>query len=77
MKNAKFLYKNWLLIQKKSEKTSAPAIMRQEGGLTWKIVRDYLTESGWDKEPPAPELPEEVVQKTREKYLEILEILTK
>ncbi len=41
------------------------------------FVRDYLTESGWDKEPPAPELPEEVVQKTREKYLEILEILTK
>ena len=41
------------------------------------FVRDYLTESGWDKEPPAPELPEEVVQKTREKYLEILDILTK
>ena len=41
------------------------------------FVRDYLTESGWDKEPPAPELPEEVVQKTREKYLEILNILTK
>jgi len=41
------------------------------------IVRDYLTESGWDKEPPAPELPAEVVHKTREKYLEILDILTK
>ena len=41
------------------------------------FVRDYLTESGWDKEPPAPELPEEVVQKTRKKYLEILDILTK
>ncbi len=41
------------------------------------FVRDYLIESGWDKEPPAPELPEEVVQKTRKKYLEILDILTK
>lgn len=39
-------------------------------------VRDYLTAIGWDKEPPAPALPEEVVQKTREKYLEALRILT-
>ncbi|MCX7846968.1 MAG: phosphoribosylaminoimidazolesuccinocarboxamide synthase [bacterium] len=39
-------------------------------------VRDYLTAIGWDKEPPAPALPEEVVQKTREKYLEALRVLT-
>lgn len=39
-------------------------------------VRDYLTAIGWDKEPPAPALPEEVVQKTREKYVEALRILT-
>jgi len=39
-------------------------------------VRDYLTTIGWNKEPPAPALPEEVVEKTREKYLEALRILT-
>lgn len=33
-------------------------------------VRDYLISIKWDKEPPAPELPEEVVQKTRHKYME-------
>ncbi len=32
------------------------------------IVRDYLESVGWDKKPPAPELPEEVVLKTLEKY---------
>jgi len=32
------------------------------------FVRDYLESIGWDKRPPAPELPAEVVQKTAEKY---------
>jgi phosphoribosylaminoimidazole-succinocarboxamide synthase len=32
------------------------------------IVRDYLEGINWDKKPPAPELPEEVVLKTLEKY---------
>ncbi len=40
-------------------------------------VRDYLSESGWKKEPPAPELPAEVVAKTSEKYRQALEQLTK
>jgi phosphoribosylaminoimidazole-succinocarboxamide synthase len=34
------------------------------------FLRDYLLAIRWNKTPPAPELPEEVVQKTREKYLE-------
>jgi len=33
-------------------------------------VRDYLETLDWNKEPPAPELPPEVVARTREKYLE-------
>ena len=33
-------------------------------------VRDWLTESGWNKQPPGPELPAEVVQKTAQKYAE-------
>jgi phosphoribosylaminoimidazole-succinocarboxamide synthase len=40
------------------------------------FVRDYLSSLDWDKTPPAPELPEEIVRKTREKYTEILNILT-
>ncbi len=34
------------------------------------FVRDYLESLDWDKTPPAPTLPDEVVQKTSEKYLE-------
>ncbi len=34
------------------------------------FLRDYLLSIHWNKIPPAPELPEEVIQKTREKYLE-------
>ncbi|MCH9000720.1 MAG: phosphoribosylaminoimidazolesuccinocarboxamide synthase [Proteobacteria bacterium] len=34
------------------------------------FVRDYLERIGWDKKPPAPELPAEIVAKTAEKYRE-------
>jgi phosphoribosylaminoimidazole-succinocarboxamide synthase len=34
------------------------------------FVRDWLEASGWDKEPPGPNLPDEVIEKTRSKYLE-------
>ncbi|UCG38757.1 MAG: phosphoribosylaminoimidazolesuccinocarboxamide synthase [bacterium] len=40
------------------------------------FVRDYLEGLDWDKTPPAPELPEEIVARTREKYLEAYELLT-
>jgi phosphoribosylaminoimidazole-succinocarboxamide synthase len=40
------------------------------------FVRDWLESTGWDKNPPAPELPGEVVSKTREKYLEAYRQLT-
>ncbi|MCS6786280.1 MAG: phosphoribosylaminoimidazolesuccinocarboxamide synthase [Thiobacillaceae bacterium] len=39
-------------------------------------VRDWLEASGWDKRPPAPELPPEVVARTVEKYAEALARLT-
>jgi ribonuclease G len=44
IKDAKFLYKMWLRIVKKSEKVKAPMMVYEEGELTWKIVRDYLTD---------------------------------
>jgi phosphoribosylaminoimidazole-succinocarboxamide synthase len=40
------------------------------------FVRDYLISIKWDKEPPAPRLSEEVVMKTREKYLEAYKMIT-
>ena len=40
------------------------------------FVRDYLTSVGWDKKPPAPELPDEISKKTTEKYVEVLDLLT-
>lgn len=39
-------------------------------------VRDYLISIKWDQKPPAPKLPEDVVRKTSEKYVEALKILT-
>jgi phosphoribosylaminoimidazole-succinocarboxamide synthase len=40
------------------------------------IVRDFLETSGWDKTPPPPELPAEIVELTARKYREIHERLT-
>ncbi|MDR2762778.1 MAG: phosphoribosylaminoimidazolesuccinocarboxamide synthase [Planctomycetaceae bacterium] len=40
------------------------------------FVRDWLTKSGWDKNSPPPKLPDDIVEKTREKYLEAFKILT-
>ena len=39
-------------------------------------LRDWLTSIGFSKQPPAPHLPADVVEKTREKYLTAYEILT-
>jgi phosphoribosylaminoimidazole-succinocarboxamide synthase len=40
------------------------------------FVRDYLEEIGWNKQPPVPSLREDVVARTREKYLEAFRRLT-
>jgi len=40
------------------------------------FVRDWLETTGWDKASPPPRLPEDVVQKTRSKYIEAFEKLT-
>ncbi len=40
------------------------------------IVRDYLESLGWNKQPPAPRLPDEIVAKTAEKYREAMSKLT-
>ncbi len=40
------------------------------------FLRDYLVRIKWPKTPPPPKLPEEIIAKTREKYLDALERLT-
>ncbi len=40
------------------------------------FVRDWLVASGWDRQPPGPDLPQEVVEGTRARYLEAYERLT-
>jgi len=40
------------------------------------FVRDWASETGWDKTPPAPELPADVVEQTRAKYIEAYERIT-
>ncbi|EEP71547.1 phosphoribosylaminoimidazole-succinocarboxamide synthase [Micromonospora sp. ATCC 39149] len=39
-------------------------------------VRDWATGGGWDKLPPAPEVPAEVIEATRARYVEVYEKLT-
>lgn len=41
------------------------------------FVRDYLETLDWDKTPPAPALPQEVINRTTEKYLEAYQRLTR
>ena len=40
------------------------------------FLRNYLISINFNKQPPAPDLPEEIIHKTSEKYLEALEMLT-
>jgi len=49
---------------------------RAQPSFDKQFVRDYLTGLGWDKRPPAPELPDEVARKTAEKYREAQRRLT-
>jgi phosphoribosylaminoimidazole-succinocarboxamide synthase len=44
--------------------------------LDKQFVRDWLLQSGWDRNSPPPELPGDVVENTRKKYIEAFEILT-
>ncbi|HDR1451060.1 TPA: phosphoribosylaminoimidazolesuccinocarboxamide synthase [Pasteurella multocida] len=41
------------------------------------FIRDWLETSGWNKQPPAPKVPVEVIEKTVNKYQEALDLLTK
>jgi phosphoribosylaminoimidazole-succinocarboxamide synthase len=57
-----------------------PADRWQPGGpppsFDKQFVRDHVTASGWDREPPAPPLPDGIVSATRARYVEAFERLT-
>ncbi len=49
---------------------------RPQKSFDKQFLRDWLEEIGWNKEPPAPELPPEIVEKTRARYLEAYKRIT-
>jgi len=49
---------------------------RAQPSFDKQFVRDYLEEIGWNKQPPVPSLPGDVVAKTRAKYLEAYRVIT-
>ena len=50
---------------------------RPQKSFDKQYLRDYLNTLDWDKTPPAPSLPDDVIENTRNKYLEALTILTR
>jgi phosphoribosylaminoimidazole-succinocarboxamide synthase len=49
---------------------------RSQPSFDKQFVRDWASSTGWDRNPPAPAIPDEVVARTREKYLEAYEMVT-
>ncbi len=49
---------------------------RPQKSFDKQFLRDWLEQIGWDKRPPAPELPPDIIEKTRGRYIEALKRLT-
>ena len=49
---------------------------RAQPSFDKQFVRDWLSQTGWDRRVPGPELPQEVVERTRAKYVEAYERIT-
>jgi phosphoribosylaminoimidazole-succinocarboxamide synthase len=49
---------------------------RPQPSFDKQFVRDWASSTGWDRNPPAPPIPDEVVARTREKYIEAYERVT-
>jgi phosphoribosylaminoimidazole-succinocarboxamide synthase len=49
---------------------------RSQPSFDKQFVRDWASSTGWDRNPPAPAIPDEVVARTREKYIEAYERVT-
>ena len=50
---------------------------RPQKSFDKQFLRDYLLSLSWNQRPPAPELPPDIIEKTREKYVEALQRLVK
>jgi phosphoribosylaminoimidazole-succinocarboxamide synthase len=48
---------------------------RSQPSFDKQFVRDYTTSLGWNRQPPGPGLPEDIVEKTRQRYLEAYHLL--
>jgi phosphoribosylaminoimidazole-succinocarboxamide synthase len=49
---------------------------RAQKSFDKQFVRDYLEKIGWDKKPPAPQLPEKIIEGTSAKYRDIFRLIT-
>jgi len=49
---------------------------RSQPSFDKQFVRDWASGTGWDREPPAPAIPDDVVRRTRAKYVEAYELIT-
>jgi phosphoribosylaminoimidazole-succinocarboxamide synthase len=49
---------------------------RSQNSFDKQYVRDWLTDFGWNREPPAPALPDDVARRTSERYMEAYRLLT-
>ena len=49
---------------------------RNQESFDKQYVRDYLETTGWGKTPPAPALPDDVIRRTTERYVECFERVT-
>lgn len=52
------------------------AVGKGQPSFDKQYVRDWASQSGWDKQPPAPAIPEDVVAGTRARYVEAYELIT-
>jgi len=56
--------------------TDSYEVGRGQASFDKQYVRDWAAGSGWDKRPPAPEIPQDVVAGTRARYVEAYELIT-
>src|SRR5205814_8526893 len=49
---------------------------RPQHAFEKQFVRDWSRSTGWDQTPPGPEIPDEIVQATRQRYTEVYERIT-
>jgi phosphoribosylaminoimidazole-succinocarboxamide synthase len=48
---------------------------RSQPSFDKQFVRDYLEQIRWNKQPPVPTLPDDIIRRTREKYVEAYRLL--